>query len=109
MVFEWGRMERGTPEVNLGKRQDRERAKASFDTIVHEYGAGAGAILSGAQQVAAKEEVTRFAKQIGSAREGVELDELTERLFRALREGKIQVPDVGDSKREQQAFAVVLS
>ncbi len=93
----------------MRRQQEQSRQKKTLDEISHEFAAHVNGMLSGEDQMVIKDELSRFAKDITVAREGLEQDELTERLFNALRNRKIELPDWIDTKRERAAFGLALS
>lgn len=98
-----------TPEGYMQRREAKSREKVPLDEIVNEYTAPVTGMLEGRDATTVKDELSRFAKDLTEAREGVEQDELTDRLFNALRMRKIEIPEWIDTKRERAAFGLALA
>ncbi len=108
MGFEWGGMEK-TPEAELARRETRQRGRKSSVELAHTYTASADALLSGESSIAVKDELSRFARKLLSAREGFEQGEYVKQLLNSLRLRKIEIPDWMDSDKDRTAFAIALS
>lgn len=103
MAFTW---EGNSPEGSLIRRQSLARERGSFDRIVHDYLNRAEELLAGGK---AGEEVARFAGALNEAKEGLERDDIAERLFGALNMRGVKVPEEVETKSERAAFGVALA
>lgn len=108
MRFEWNKM-RATPEGELAHKQSRDRHDMnSLEGAARPYARQAEQTLAGEMGVAAKDEISRFAKKILGT-DGVDQLEELEKLVQALDIRKRAIfADIPDEKQEKMVFALAL-
>jgi len=109
MGFEQGKemqgIPKGTPEDVMLRQERHRREGESMEHLEHSYTAQANGLLKDER---VRDEVSRFSKDVISAREGVEQDDYASRLFDALKLRRIEIPDF-DNNRERSACALALA
>lgn len=90
-------------------KQERERSRVPLDELAAQHRGKAREILEGADGNAVRDEITRFADTITSAREGFEQDGAVKRLLDAIVLRKSGLWDeIPPDKKERAAFALAL-
>jgi hypothetical protein len=108
MAFEWSRMNR-TAEGQMGKEQLRRRSEGeTLEELAGSYAGQAQEILSGADSITARDEISRFAKKI-SSETGPEQFEYLSLLVHALNMRRPGIfATIPDDEHERGAFALAL-